>query len=127
MSFILFCMPAITNASCLFCNLLWANNPNWQAWNMENLFNNNLKILPRIILKDPTNRSTTFDFESIINAVECDAVQMFIITWEKKYHQVMHEMKHQNLHRSRKSRCQFVFSYVSLVQDSSVNVIRYID
>ena len=40
MSSVLFCVKSITNVSLLFFNLLWANNPNWWAWNMEKLFNN---------------------------------------------------------------------------------------
>ena len=44
-------MQAITNVSCLFCNLLWSNDPNWSAWNMENLLNYNFNILLLIIFK----------------------------------------------------------------------------
>ena len=51
MSFILIYVQSINNVSSLFCNLLQENDPNWQAWNMENLFNNKFNILLLVIIK----------------------------------------------------------------------------
>ena len=57
------------------------NYPDCKAWNMDNTFYNNSNILLLIILKNPTNSSTAWNFESFSNAVYCDTGQFFISNW----------------------------------------------
>ena len=128
MSFILFCIQSITNISCLFCNLLWANDVNWQACNTDNLFNNKLNIIPLIILKDSTNISAICNFDSFINSVDCDADQMFLITWnETNFIRCCTRGSTIIGTNIERVGVKLFLSNVSLEQDGSINLMRDID
>ena len=128
MSIIIFCTQSITNVSCLFCNLLWENEKNCQAWNMDNLFNNKFNILVLIILKNPTIWSAACNFDSFRNAVDFDAGKMFISNWNGinliRCFTILGTRIGTNIERVG---VKLVFSNIFLEQDSSINLIRGID
>ena len=103
-----------------------------------------IRICKPVILKTPLIITSIFSFLSIWKIQPTDPQPAtlspseipFIVTsvnfykylvWNK-FHQVLHKIRHWNRHKSRKSRCQPLFSsYVFLEQDSSVNLIRGIN
>ena len=92
---------------------------------MDNLFNNIFNILLLIILKKTTYWSAAYNFESFINSFDCYVVQMFLSTWnEINFIRCCTRLGTRIGTNIERVGVKFVFSNVSLEQDSRVNLIR---